>query len=62
MRKRKAQAPDLEKYLAGKGRRFVNYAQGAKLYDLSDASKSNRTMKSPLFFEKNKNELSVDKK
>ena len=30
MRKRKAQAPDLEKYLEGKGRRFVNYAQGAK--------------------------------
>ena len=35
MRKRKAQAPDLEKYLDGKGRRFVNYAQGAKLYDVS---------------------------
>ena len=35
MRKRKSQAPDLEKYLDGKGRRFVNYAQGAKLYDVS---------------------------
>ena len=35
MRKRKAQAPDLEKYLDGKGRRFVNYAQGAELYDVS---------------------------
>lgn len=34
MRKRKAQAPDLEKYLDGKGRRFVNYAQGAKRYRL----------------------------
>ena len=26
--------PDLEKYLDGKGRRFVDYAQGAKLYNL----------------------------
>ena len=25
---------DLEKYLDGKGRRFVDYAQGAKLYNL----------------------------
>lgn len=34
MKKRKAKAPDLEKYLDGKGRRFVNYAQGAKRYRL----------------------------
>ena len=26
--------PDLEKYLDGKGRKFVDYAQGAKLYNL----------------------------
>lgn len=26
--------PDLEKYLDGKGRRFVDYAQGAKVYNL----------------------------
>ena len=26
--------PDLEEYLDGKGRRFVDYAQGAKLYNL----------------------------
>lgn len=32
---RKGKIPDLDKYLAdGKGRRFVNYAQGAKLYRL----------------------------
>lgn len=32
---RKGKIPDLDKYLAdGKGRRFVNYAQGAKLYHL----------------------------
>ena len=30
MKKRKT--PDLEKYLEGKKRRFVNYTQGAKLY------------------------------
>lgn len=32
---KKKRVPDLEKYLEGKGRRFVNYAQGAKLYQLS---------------------------
>lgn len=26
--------PDLEKYLDGKGRKFVDYAQGVKLYNL----------------------------
>jgi hypothetical protein len=26
--------PNLEKYLDGKGRKFVDYAQGAKLYNL----------------------------
>lgn len=26
--------PDLEQYLEGRGRRFVNYAQGAKIYGL----------------------------
>ena len=31
---KKKQNPDLEKYLDGRGRRFVNYAQGAKLYKL----------------------------
>lgn len=32
---RKGKIPDLDKYLVdGKGRRFVNYAQGAKLYRL----------------------------
>lgn len=31
---KKSEHPDLEKYLEGRGRRFVNYAQGAKLYDL----------------------------
>ncbi len=31
---KKNKGPDLEKYLDGHGRRFVNYAQGAKLYDL----------------------------
>ena len=30
MKKRKT--PDLEKYLEGKKRRFVNYKQGAKIY------------------------------
>ena len=30
MKKRKT--PDLEKYLEGKKRRFVNYTQGAKIY------------------------------
>ena len=33
MKKRKA--PDLEKYLEGKKRRFVNYTQGAKIYKMS---------------------------
>ena len=32
---KKKRVPDLEKYLEGKGRRFGNYAQGAKLYQLS---------------------------
>ena len=27
--------PDLEKYLEGKKRRFVNYTQGAKIYKMS---------------------------
>ena len=31
---KKNRGPDLEKYLDGHGRRFVNYAQGAKLYRL----------------------------
>lgn len=31
---RRNKGPDLEKYLDGKGRRFVNYAQGAKIYRL----------------------------
>lgn len=31
---KKNHGPDLEKYLDGHGRRFVNYAQGAKLYQL----------------------------
>ena len=31
---RKNKGPDLEKYLEGRGHRFVNYAQGAKLYRL----------------------------
>jgi len=31
---RKNKGPDLEKYLEGRGHRFVNYAQGAKLYHL----------------------------
>ena len=34
MKKKKKGIPDLEKYLDGKGRRFVDYAQGAKLYNL----------------------------
>ena len=34
MKKKKKGRPDLEKYLDGKGRRFVDYAQGAKLYNL----------------------------
>ena len=33
MKKRKT--PDLEKYLEGKKRRFVNYTQGAKIYKMS---------------------------
>ena len=33
-KKKKKGRPDLEKYLDGKGRRFVDYAQGAKLYNL----------------------------
>ena len=33
MKKRKT--PDLEKYLEGKKRRFVNYTQGAKIYRMS---------------------------
>ena len=33
MKKRKT--PDLEKYLEGKKRRFVNYTQGAKIYQMS---------------------------
>ena len=33
MKKRKT--PDLEKYLEGKKRRFVNYTQGAKSYKMS---------------------------
>ena len=33
MKKRKT--PDLEKYLEGKKRRFVNYTQGAKIYRTS---------------------------
>jgi hypothetical protein len=28
----KRKTPDLEKYLEGKKRRFVNYTQGAKIY------------------------------
>ena len=32
MKKRKT--PDLEKYLEGKKRRFVNYTQGAKIYKI----------------------------
>lgn len=31
---RRKRGPDLEKYLEGRGRRFVNYAQGAKIYRL----------------------------
>lgn len=31
---KKTRAPDLEKYLDGHERRFVNYAQGARLYNL----------------------------
>ena len=34
MKKKKKGRPDLEKYLDGKGRKFVDYAQGAKLYNL----------------------------
>ena len=33
MKKRKT--PDLEKYLEGKKRRFVNYTQGTKIYKMS---------------------------
>ena len=33
MKKRKT--PDLEKYLEGKKRRFVNYTQGPKIYKMS---------------------------
>ena len=33
MKKRKT--PDLEKYLEGKKRKFVNYTQGAKIYRMS---------------------------
>lgn len=31
---KKSKVPNLEKYLKGRGRRFVNYAQGAEIYDL----------------------------
>ena len=31
----KRKTPDLEKYLEGKKRRFVNYTQGAKIYRMS---------------------------
>lgn len=31
---KKNRGPDLEKYLDGHGRRFLNYAQGAKIYRL----------------------------
>lgn len=31
---KKQKVPDLEKYVEGKGRRFVNYEQGAKLYKM----------------------------
>lgn len=31
----KTKTPDLEKYLEGKKRRFVNYTQGAKIYRMS---------------------------
>ena len=31
---KKQKVPDLEKYIEGKGRRFVSYAQGAKLYKM----------------------------
>ena len=34
MKKRKT--PDLEKYLEGKKRRFVNYTQGAKIYRIRE--------------------------
>ena len=36
MKKRKT--PDLEKYLEGKKRRFVNYTQGAKIYKIHKAT------------------------
>ena len=32
---KKQKIPDLEKYLEGKKRRFVNYTQGAKIYRIS---------------------------
>ena len=38
MKKRKT--PDLEKYLEGKKRRFVNYTQGAKIYKMSYVTNS----------------------
>lgn len=31
---KKSKGPNLEKYLEGKGKRFVNYEQGAEMYDL----------------------------
>ena len=37
MKKRKI--PDLEKYLEGKKRRFVNYTQGAKIYRIGSKGK-----------------------
>ena len=40
MKKRKT--PDLEKYLEGKKRRFVNYTQGAKIYKMSDWRKKQK--------------------
>lgn len=32
---KKNKGPDLEKYLEGRGHRFVNYAQGAKIYQVT---------------------------
>lgn len=32
---KKNKGPDLEKYLEGRGRRFVNYAQGAEIYQVT---------------------------
>ena len=45
MKKRKT--PDLEKYLEGKKRRFVNYTQGAKIYYHSATARCLDHLQSP---------------